>query len=121
MKRVAVLLAAYNGSNWLEEQLNSLLKQIDINVDIYISVDLSVDYSHIICKEFESKFDNVHLLSYGERFGSAAKNFFRLIKDVDFSVFDYIALADQDDIWSGRLSKTCPGSCFGYCSRSMCF
>jgi len=39
-------------------------------------------------------------LEYGERFGGAAPNFFRLIKDVNFSAFDYIAFADQDDIWS---------------------
>jgi len=38
-------------------------------------------------------------LEYGERFGGAAKNFFRLIRYVDFSAFDYIAFADQDDIW----------------------
>jgi rhamnosyltransferase len=38
-------------------------------------------------------------LSYGEHFGGAAKNFYRLIRDVDFSNFDYVSLADQDDIW----------------------
>ncbi len=41
------------------------------------------------------------MLTYGEGFGGAAKNFFRLIRDVDSSHFDYIALSDQDDIWDG--------------------
>jgi rhamnosyltransferase len=45
-------------------------------------------------------------LPYGMRFGGAAKNFFRLIKDVDVSRFDYISLSDQDDIWlSEKLSS----------------
>lgn len=33
------------------------------------------------------------------KFGCAASNFFRLLRDVDFSDFDYISFADQDDIW----------------------
>ena len=41
----------------------------------------------------------VTVLPYGEYFGEAAKNFYRLIKDVDFSNFDYISFSDQDDIW----------------------
>lgn len=48
------------------------------------------------------------VLSYGERFGGAASNFYRLIRDVSFSDFDYVALADQDDIWlKDKLSSAC--------------
>ncbi len=39
------------------------------------------------------------MLEDAGRFGGAAKNFFRLIRDVDFSAYDFIAFADQDDIW----------------------
>ena len=39
------------------------------------------------------------VLPHGEYFGGAAKNFFRLLRDTDFSEFDYISFADQDDIW----------------------
>lgn len=50
----------------------------------------------------------IKLLQYGERFGGAASNFYRLIKDVDFSAFDYIAFADQDDIWlEDKLTRAC--------------
>ena len=41
-------------------------------------------------------------MPYGKKFGGAAKNFFRLIRDVDLSNFDYIALSDQDDIWESN-------------------
>jgi rhamnosyltransferase len=39
------------------------------------------------------------LLARTSRFGNAARNFYRLLRDVDPARYDYIALADQDDIW----------------------
>ncbi len=96
---VAVLLAAYNGIEWIEEQVNSILEQSDVGVSLFISVDLSSDGTYKWCKHLEDANPNVIVLEYGERFGGAAKNFFRLIKDVNFSAFDYVSFADQDDIW----------------------
>jgi rhamnosyltransferase len=96
---VAVLLAACNGTRWIKEQVDTIFKQKDVEVDIYISVDLSSDGTYEWCKELEEKKIQVKVLPYGDFFGGAAKNFFRLIKDVDFSKYDYVSLADQDDIW----------------------
>jgi rhamnosyltransferase len=39
------------------------------------------------------------LLNESERYGSAAKNFFSLLRNGQFEAFDYVALSDQDDIW----------------------
>jgi rhamnosyltransferase len=39
------------------------------------------------------------VLPYGNVFGSAARNFFRLISEVDLENFDFVAFSDQDDIW----------------------
>jgi len=97
--KVAVLLAAYNGINWIDEQVISILSQEHVLVHIFISVDLSSDSTYEWCKQLEEVNQNVTVLEYGERFGGAAKNFFRLIKDVDFMNFDYVSFADQDDIW----------------------
>ncbi|MBO2915116.1 glycosyltransferase [Enterobacter sichuanensis] len=99
MKKIAILLAAYNGREWLEEQLTSILKQLDVEVEIFISIDFSQDETLSLCECFATKERRIHILPYGERFGGAAANFFRLIKDVDFSRFDYVAFSDQDDIW----------------------
>ena len=98
--KVAVLLAAYNGMNWIEEQIATIVNQENVEVHIFISVDLSSDNTYEWCKQFEQKNKTVTVLEYGDRFGGAAKNFFRLILDVDFEGFDYISFADQDDIWS---------------------
>jgi|APSaa5957512535_1039671.scaffolds.fasta_scaffold15879_4 rhamnosyltransferase len=101
---VAVLLAAYNGINWIEEQVTSIISQKNTSIEIFISVDLSNDKTYEWCQDFAKENINIKVLPYGKKFGGAAKNFFRLIRDVDFSRFDYVALADQDDIWnSGKL------------------
>jgi len=101
MNRVAVLLASYNGKQWIQEQVDSILDQVDADVEIFISVDLSNDKTYEWCQDLARNNSYIKVLPYGERFGGAAKNFYRLIRDVDFSYFDYIALSDQDDIWDG--------------------
>lgn len=97
--KVGILLAAYNGGRWIEEQINSILNQENVNVEILISVDLSTDQTYELVKLLEKKNKSIIVLPYGERFGNAAKNFYRLIKDVKIDQYDFIALADQDDIW----------------------
>ena len=99
---IAVLLAAYNGIEWVQEQIDSILDQINVNVDIYISVDYSNDGTYEICKSYANKKKSIHVLPYGDKFGGAAKNFFRLIKDVNIQEYDFIAFSDQDDIWDKR-------------------
>jgi rhamnosyltransferase len=99
VQRVAVLLAAYNGIKWIEEQVSTILNQENVFVHVFISVDLSSDNTYERCMRLAEISQNITVLKYGERFGGAASNFYRLIKDVDFSTFEYVALADQDDIW----------------------
>ncbi len=97
--RVAVLLAAYNGILWIEEQIKSILDQINVVCTIYISVDMSTDSTYQWCYERSLLDARIVVLPYGVRFGGAAKNFFRLIRDVNISEYDYVSLADQDDVW----------------------
>jgi rhamnosyltransferase len=99
---VAVLLSAYNGISWIEEQVASIICQKNTSIEIFISVDLSNDKTYEWCQDFAKENVNINVLPYGERFGGAAKNFFRLIRDVDLSYFDYISLSDQDDVWDSE-------------------
>jgi rhamnosyltransferase len=99
MTKVAVLLAGFNGRNWIEEQIKSILNQNGVDVTLYISIDLSVDGTNDLVISLASVNKNIVVLSYGESYGSAAANFFRLISEVDTSDFDYVALSDQDDVW----------------------
>ena len=96
---VAVLLAGHNGGERIKEQINTILSQKNININIFISVDISNDDTLNLCNRLKQESEYIKVLPYGEHFGGAAKNFYRLIRDVDFSNFDYVSLADQDDIW----------------------
>ncbi|KTB76492.1 glycosyltransferase family 2 protein [Pseudomonas syringae] len=97
--KVAVLLAAYNGMAWIEAQLDSILKQTNVCVSVFISVDTSTDGTEAWCADYAQHHASISLLPPAGRFGGASRNFFRLIRDVDFSTFDYVAFSDQDDIW----------------------
>ncbi len=107
-KKVATLLAAYNGMRWLEGQLLSILSQRGVDITVFISVDQSTDNTLQWCNDFAMKDERVKIVESSERFGGAAKNFFHLIREVDFSTYDYIAFADQDDAWlPNKLSRAC--------------
>ena len=97
--KIAVLLAAYNGMQWIEEQLISIRQQQGICLKVFISVDPSMDGTLAWCKNFAAGQDWVEVLPFDERFGGAARNFFKMLYEVDFSNFDYVSFADQDDIW----------------------
>lgn len=97
---VAVLMATYNGKNWLSEQIDSILQQVDVEIKLFVSDDNSIDGTLEHLKKLANLDSRVVLLSKTERMGSAGKNFYRLIRDVDFSGFDYVAFADQDDVWN---------------------
>jgi rhamnosyltransferase len=123
---VCVLLTIYNGHKYLNEQIQSILSQKDVGVTIFISVDLSSDGSLVVCQSLAANHSNIILLPHGQRFGSAGQNFFRLIHDVDFLGYDYIAFADQDDIWlpnklSSAIEKLKETNADGYSSNLTAF
>lgn len=97
--KVVVLLASFNGIAWLPSQLKSILNQLEVEVSLYISDDFSQDGSFDYLQQFARQHPRVHLLPQISKFGSAGKNFYRLIRDVDISGYDYVAYADQDDVW----------------------
>ncbi|MCI5197044.1 MAG: glycosyltransferase [Candidatus Electrothrix sp. AW5] len=103
---ISVLLAAYNGRTWLQEQIDSIFNQQNVNIKLFISVDTSSDGAESWVDQLVERESRVQALPHGQHFGNAASNFFRILRDVDFLDFDYIALADQDDIWhSDKLSR----------------
>lgn len=97
--KIAVLLSAYNGLAYLLPQVESIVSQQQVEITLFVSVDFSNDGTQLWFEELANSIHVVRVLSYGQRFGSAALNFYRLLRDVDFSDFDFIAFADQDDIW----------------------
>lgn len=95
--KVAVLVATYNGRPYIESQLISILGQTHNNFDILLRDDGSSDGTlDLVQKRFR---DQVTIIIDGISTGSAAGNFFRLISALPTVGYDYVAFADQDDIW----------------------
>lgn len=96
---VAILLAAHNGLRWLPEQVLSILEQQDVDLRLFISDDASIDGTLDWLQELAGRDGRVELLPARGPYRSAANNFYRLLRDADFSTADYVGFADQDDIW----------------------
>ncbi len=104
--RIAVLMATYNGKQWLSEQVESILQQVNVHLTLFVSDDHSTDGTLEYLKQLVQLDSRVVVLPQTARMGSAGKNFYRLVCDVDASGFDYVAFADQDDIWNlDKLSR----------------
>lgn len=99
LPKVAVLLAAYNGMRWMEEQVGSILAQEGVAVSLIVSVDISTDGSEDWFADLAQHDHRVTILPQGQQSGGAGGNFFRLIAEVAGDTVDYVAFADQDDIW----------------------
>jgi len=99
-----VLLATFNGETYLIEQLNSIQNQSDIEVFVVASDDCSSDSTPQLLNDAHTE-NNQFIVLFSQKLGSAAANFFRLLRDADFSNIDYVALSDQDDIW--QADKLC--------------
>lgn len=101
--RVAVLLASYNGAEWISRQIESILDSRFVDVHVFLSDDGSSDGTVDIARTAGR--DRLTVLPTA-RSGSAAQNFIRLVMDAPWDSFDYVALSDQDDIWlADKLSR----------------
>jgi len=104
--KVAILLATYNGSLYLEEQLESFFAQTHKNWHLFVRDDGSTDSTVDILKTYASKYENITIVdSCGDFTGSAAGNFFKLINHSDFEGFSHVSLSDQDDVWAPNKLK----------------
>ena len=99
--KVSVAIAIFNGGEYLNEQLDSILVQLDKCDEIIASVDASSDDSLEILQEYAKKDNRVNVIE-GANAG-VIKNFEKAILNC---TGDYIFLSDQDDIWlAEKVSK----------------
>ena len=97
--RVAVIMATFNGGEFIEEQIETILNQRGVAVKLFISDDGSSDKTLSIINALQKKNKDLHILKPHPSNLGPGKNFYRLIKFLPKNEYDYIALSDQDDIW----------------------
>lgn len=96
MKKVQVLLSAYNGEKYLAEQIESILQQDYREVSLLIRDDGSTDHTLDIIRAYSEQYENIAYYA-GENLG-VQKSFFHLMQHADETA-DYYAFSDQDDVW----------------------
>lgn len=98
--KIQVLLATYNGRQWLDEQLDSILGQTGVDVQVLVSDDASTDGTAELLSARAQRDPRIVVSRHQLRFGSAAANFYHLLAQADTAGHEFFALADQDDIWA---------------------
>ena len=98
---ILVILASFNGEKYIKEQIDSILSQEDVNIDIIIFDDRSSDGTvELISSLYSSK--QIQIVQNEIPTGSSANNFLQALQKIEqvcFEKYNYIAFADQDDIW----------------------
>ena len=94
-KKVAVMMSTYNGELYIEEQIDSILRQTGVEVFLYIRDDGSTDGTLRILQNYSTR-DNVRVAP-GEHKGIGI-SFMELLWSIP-AEYNYYAFSDQDDIW----------------------
>jgi len=97
-QKVSIAMCTYNGERFLKEQIDSILNQSYKNFELIITDDCSSDKTIEIIKEYLKHDDRIKLFQNEKNLGFI-KNF---EKAISLCSGEYIALADQDDIWKGN-------------------
>ncbi|MFN0315990.1 MAG: glycosyltransferase family 2 protein [Burkholderiales bacterium] len=95
MRKVAVLLSAYNGARYLSCQIDSVLCQDYPSLHLFIRDDGSTEDFRQAVKAYEP--DSRVTIVYGENIG-VVRSFFQLL-GLAGQEYDFFAFCDQDDYW----------------------
>ena len=97
---VFILLASYNGENFIAEQINSILTQTYSSWTLLIRDDGSTDTTLQIIQKLIGQDTRITLLNdvLGPS-GSATQNFSHLMEAGLQSEAEYFFFSDQDDLW----------------------
>lgn len=92
---VSIVMATYNGGNYLAQQLDSLLAQTYPSIEIIITDDGSTDDTRAILTRYAEQYAHIKLY-FNETNLGYIRNF---EKGIQLATGAYISLCDQDDYW----------------------
>jgi rhamnosyltransferase len=87
--------------------MESILAQEGVDLAIAVRDDASTDGTRWELARFEDD-ERVRIVAATAASGSAARNFLTLIRENAAGAFDFVAFADQDDLWNpDKLRRAC--------------
>lgn len=93
---VDILMATYNGAEYVADQIASVQNQVFRDWRLLISDDCSTDETLEVIREFSDSDDRIVISSEGVRHGGAKENFMSMLSSVEAP---YVMFCDQDDVW----------------------
>lgn len=90
---ISILLATYNGENYIKQSIDSILNQSFKDFELLIGFNGTTDNSKNIVANYNDS--RIKIFDYGDDKGKA-KTLNKLIKEAKF---DWIAIQDDDDVW----------------------
>ena len=99
---LSIAMATFNGELFLREQLDSIIKQSLSDWELIVCDDCSTDNTWQILEEYAQRDSRIKIYLNDNNLGFL-KNFENAILKCSG---DYIALSDQDDIWTKNHLKT---------------
>lgn len=100
MDKVVVLMSSFNGQEFIQEQIESILHQKNADIYLIIRDDGSTDNTLSILRNYQNNYPEKIEVIEGTNIGWR-ESFFKLISYAGerYANSDYFAFADQDDIW----------------------
>ena len=96
---VGVLMTTYNGQDFIREQLDSLLAQVGVSIHVYVFDDASTDGTISILRAYANRYPGLFtIFESATNSGGTGLNIIRNAARLPRG-HDYVALADQDDVW----------------------
>lgn len=92
---ISIAMCSYNGERFIKEQIDSIIAQTYTKFELIIVDDGSKDNTINIIKDYQLKDNRIKLFQNEKNLGFV-KNF---EKAISLCSGDFIALADQDDVW----------------------
>lgn len=103
--RVSIGLPVFNGENYLEQALDSILAQTYQDFELIISDNASTDHTQQICREYAAQDSRIHYYRNEKNLG-APKNYNRVF---ELSSGEYFKWAAYDDVLSPEYLQKCVG------------
>jgi len=102
LAEVTIGMPVFNGAQWVERAIESLVMQDYDNIKIIISDDSSDDGTQNICKKYSDNYNNIEFSINEENLGG----FFNLKKILNQCESEYFVWASQDDYWEPDFVST---------------
>jgi len=90
---ISILLATYNGENYIKESIDSILNQTYTDWELLIGFNGTIDNSKSIVEQYNDP--RIRVFDYGMDAGKA-KTLNKMLKEVKY---DWCAIQDDDDAW----------------------